>query len=92
MILINIHNITVEEWPWRYRVPSSRPGVQAWCVDVRTNRCDCPAGRVKHPCKHKRWAMEYFLATWKLIAHRMTQTEAGWKLLREFEAFVKQEQ
>jgi len=32
---------------------------------------------------------EYATGLWKLIAYRMTQSDGGWKLLREFEAFVE---
>ena len=96
MIILNPHNIAIEEWPFKFRVPSSRAadGVQPWLVDVKAGggRCDCPAGRVKRQCKHKRWVIEYYLGLKKLIDFRMTQSEGGWRLLREFEAFVKHEQ
>ncbi|MDE2096159.1 MAG: hypothetical protein KGL39_02865 [Patescibacteria group bacterium] len=89
MIVLNPHNIEVEDWPWRFRVPSARPNVLPYLVDVKSGRCDCPAGRHKKPCKHKRWASEYFLGIWKMAVHGMTESEAGWRLLRDIETFIE---
>lgn len=94
MIALNPHSIKIRDWPFTFACPSSREGVQDWLVDVKAGggRCDCPAGRVKRPCKHKRWVLDYYLSIKKLLDYRMTQSEPGWKLLREFEAFVKNDQ
>ena len=88
-MIANPHNITIEEWPFIFRCPSSRPKILPYRVDARTSRCDCPAGRRRTPCKHVRWVKEYAWDLGVSVVDRMTQSEGGWRLLREFERFVE---
>ena len=85
----NPHMVKIDIWPWGFRVPSKSCNGATRYVDLRPRRCDCPAGRHGKPCRHVRYVNEYAWATWKLIIHRMTQTKAGFNLLREIEAYVE---
>ena len=89
IIVSNPHQITIIEWPWKFICPSSRPGIRPYIVDWRNGKCDCKAGQCKHPCKHRRWVKEYAEKLWKQIIHRMTESQAGWELLRQIEAYVQ---
>jgi hypothetical protein len=86
--ITNPMNVTVDEWPWRFRVPSRSKPKYTRLVDWQFQRCDCPAGACRKPCRHLRAVNDYALFAWKRIIARMTTSAAGMKLLRDMEAFV----
>lgn len=80
--------VTIAEWPWKFWV-ESRTKPLPRLVDWQQQRCDCPAGQCKKPCRHLRLVNEYAPVLWRRIIARMTTTDAGWQLLRDCETFVK---
>lgn len=86
IIVRNPHNIQIADWPWTFRVPSTSVKGVSRFVDWGSMRCDCPAGRHAKPCKHVRWVDEYCRLIWRQAIQRMSQGEAGMRLLREVEA------
>lgn len=90
LTVFNPMDITIAEFPFKFRVPSKSFKGATRLVDWESQTCNCPAGRCKKPCRHLKAVNNLALRmSRQFFAHLTNGGEASWTLLRQIEGMIE---